>query len=316
MAFRDLFSLLFSMTISLTACDLFSSRPVFDGQMAFQNLEKQCSFGPRNPGSKGHAACLSYLTDELKKYCHTVTHQKFNYTDKRDTTKSFEGTNVIASLNVSPEIKERILICAHWDTRPWADKDPVAANRQTPILGANDGASGVAVILELARILKNNPPEVGVDFILFDLEDYGDQGWEKDPEHLNSYCIGSKYYASQNKKYFPKFGILLDMIGDKNLDLPIEYHSFNSIAKETVLSVWDIAKSMDKPAFREAVEPAIYDDHIPLLEIGMKVINIIDFSYPDATNRFHHSTHDIPANCSAESLQQVGDVLVEVIYSQ
>ena len=297
--------------LSLTACGLFDRSPVFDGQQAFRFLEQQCDLGPRYPGSEAHQQCLQFLTDTLKKYCDRVSQQTFTYVDKKDTSRVYEGTNIIASLNLNPRKKERVLVCAHWDTRPWADADRIPANRDKPILGANDGASGVAVILELARIMSAEPPDIGVDFILFDLEDLGESGWEQHPDSLNPYCIGSKHFAANNEKYFPKYGILLDMIGDKNLDLPIEYHSYHSIAREVAVKVWDVAEALEKPAFRQAVEPAIYDDHIPLIEIGIKCINIIDFTYPH-----HHTLGDTVDKCSAQSLQQVGDVLVKLIYSE
>jgi Zn-dependent M28 family amino/carboxypeptidase len=291
------------------------TKPPFDGKSAMQYLERQCSFGPRNPNSEGHQKCLAYLTDELKKYCDRVDHQNFTYVDKRDSSIKLNGTNIIASINLQPKSKKRVLLCAHWDTRPWADKDPDSTNHNKPILGANDGASGVAVLLEIAKIIKENPLDIGVDIILWDLEDYGEHNAELFPDSLNPYCIGSDYFARNNKTYWPTYGILLDMIGDKNLDVPIEKNSYNR-AKEIVSKVWDKAKKLEKPAFRTSIETDIFDDHIPLLRIGIPCINIIDFNYPDASNRYHHTMADTPDKCSAESLQQVGDVLVEVLYSE
>jgi hypothetical protein len=291
------------------------AKPPFDGKSAMQYLETQCSFGPRNPNSEGHQKCLEFLTEELKKFCDRVDHQKFVYTDKKDTTLKLYGTNIIASINLQPKEKKRVLLCAHWDTRPWADKDPDSSNHYKPILGANDGASGVAVLLEIAKTIKQNPLDIGVDIILWDLEDYGEHNAELYPDSLNPYCIGSEYFAKNNKNYWPAYGILVDMIGDKNLDIPIERNSYNR-AKEIVNKVWDKAKKLEKAAFRTSIETDIFDDHIPLLGIGIPCINIIDFSYPDAANRFHHTLADTPDKCSAESLQQVGDVLIEVLYSE
>jgi Zn-dependent M28 family amino/carboxypeptidase len=295
----------------LTSC----AKPPFDGKSAMLYLEKQCSFGPRNPNSEGHQKCLAYLTDELKKYCDRVDHQNFTYVDKRDSSIKLNGTNIIASINLQPKSKKRVLLCAHWDTRPWADKDPDSTNHNKPILGANDGASGVAVLLEIAKIIKENPLDIGVDIILWDLEDYGEHNADLFPDSLNPYCIGSDYFAKNNKTYWPTYGILLDMIGDKNLDVPIEKNSYNR-AKDIVTKVWDKAKKLEKPAFRTSIETDIFDDHIPLLRIGIPCINIIDFNYPDASNRYHHTMADTPDKCSVESLQQVGDVLVEVLYSE
>lgn len=313
MVYRTLILIVFFMQLnSVTSCDLFKPKPVFDGDSAMRYLEKQCSFGPRNPGSEGHRQCLEYLTEELKKYCDNVSQQHFSYTDKRDTALKFQGTNLIASINLQPKSKKRVLLCAHWDTRPWADKDPLKENRDKPILGANDGASGVAVLLEMARVIKQQPPDIGIDIILFDIEDYGEHNAELYPDSLNPYCIGSQYFAKHNTSYFPIYGILLDMVGSKNLDLPIEGFSYQN-GKDIVNKVWDTAKKLEKPAFRKSIEQSIYDDHVPLQQIGIPCIDIIDMSYFDT---YHHTLADTPDKCSAESLKQVGDVLVEVLYNE
>ncbi|MBL7996636.1 M28 family peptidase [bacterium] len=307
----------FYLLVFLTFLPMLAScaKPPFDGDSAMRYLEKQCSFGPRNPNSEGHKQCLQFLTEELRKYCDRVDHQNFVYIDKKDTSVKLHGTNIIASINLQPKTKKRVLLSAHWDTRPWADKDPDSTNRDKPILGANDGASGVAVLLEIAKIIKENPLDIGVDIILWDLEDYGEHNGELYPDSLNPYCIGSDYFAKNNKTYWPAYGILLDMVGDKNLDIPIEKNSYNQ-AKDVVNKVWDKAKKLEKPAFRTSIEADVFDDHIPLLRIGIPCINIIDFNYPDASNRYHHTLSDTPDKCSAESLQQIGDVLVEVLYSE
>jgi glutaminyl-peptide cyclotransferase len=296
-------------------CGWFTKTPAFDADHGFQYLEKQCSFGPRNPGSRGHQECLDYITAELKKSCDNVSLQTFSYTDKRDTSKKFTGTNIIASINLQPKNKKRVMLCAHWDTRPWADRDPDPDNHDKPILGANDGASGVAVLLEITRSIKTQPLDIGVDIVLFDLEDYGEHGSDLFPDSLNGFCIGSKYFATQNKNYWPTYGILLDMIGDKQLDLPIEGTSYQK-AKPVVNKVWETAKKLQKPAFRMAVEEYVYDDHIPLLDIGIPCIDIIDFSYPDDRNSYWHTMQDTPDKCSAESLKQIGDVLLNVLYNE
>ncbi len=301
--------------LALTFVSCHTVRPEFDALSSFAYLKKQCDFGPRNPNSKGHDDCENYLISELQKYCDRVDVQKFIYTDKKDTNRKYNGSNIIASTNLQPKTKKRILLCAHWDTRPWADKDPNPENHDQPIVGANDGASGVAVLLEIARLIKTQPVDIGVDFILFDLEDMGDHNWELHADSLNPYCIGSDYFAKNNKTYFPTYAILLDMVGDKNLDLPIEQNSYAQ-AKDVVNKVWDTAKKLGKPAFRKAVEGSVYDDHIALLRIGIPAIDIIDFDYPDDSNRFHHTLADTPEKCSPESLKQVGDVLLEVIYNE
>ncbi len=306
---------IFTVLACATSCDWFRSYPQFDAEKAFAHLEKQCSFGPRNPNSDGHRKCLNYMTEELKKYSEHVRHQTFIYRDKKDTSIVLNGANVIASFNLKPKKQKRIMLCAHWDTRPWAEKDPIPENRSKPILGANDGASGVAVLLEIARLLHQQPPDIGVDLVLFDIEDYGDQGYESNPDSLNPYCIGSEYFAKNNKNYFPEYAILLDMIGDKQLDLPIEGHSFQN-AKQVVNKVWDKAKDLGKKAFRKSVEDYIIDDHIPLQKIGIPAIVLIDFNYPDDRHSYWHTHQDTPDKCSPESLKEVGDVIIRVIYDE
>ncbi len=305
--------ILVTVTWLLPSCKWFVQRPTFDGESAMRYLVRQCEFGPRNPGSRGHAECLNYLTGELEKYCERVTHQTFEYKDKRDTTLVFQGTNIFASINL--QHKRRVALTAHWDTRPWADHDPDSSRRREPILGANDGASGVAILLEIARLLHDIPPPIGVDIILFDLEDYGESRFELFPDSLNPYCIGSEYFAKHNSTYFPEWAVNIDLVGDAQLDLPIEHYSYQN-HKEIVNKVWNAAKDLKKPAFRVAIEEAIFDDHIPLQRIGIPAINIIDFNYPDDSHRYWHTLQDTPDKCSPESLKQVGDVLIEVIFNE
>jgi len=283
-----------------------SSIPKFSGAEAFSFLSAQTAFGPRNPGSMGHGACLQYLSSALSPLADTLWLQKFHH-DGYDG-QSLSLTNVVASFNV--KAATRILLCAHWDTRPRAENDPDKSRRNEPILGANDGASGVAVLLELGRLLKSTPPSVGVDIVLFDGEDYGKEG-----DH-QSYFLGARYFASAKQaSYNPRFGILLDMVGDKFLDLPKEQYSVQ-YAPDVVDLVWNAAASLGIGQFHDEPGEEVLDDHIPLNEAGVKTIDIIDFNYPDPTNRFWHSHQDIPANCSAESLEAVGTVITKVVYSQ
>ena len=176
-----------------------SSPPEFDGKEAFGYLMEQCEIGPRNPGSEGHRECKKYLLDKLGRYTNLVKTQEFVYQDTSQDTR-LELTNIIASFY--PEKTQRVLLCAHWDTRPFADRDPDSSLREKPILGANDGASGVAVLLEIAGIISQKRPKWGVDIILFDGEDYGPEG------ELDKFCLGSKYFAKNKGEYRPKFGIL------------------------------------------------------------------------------------------------------------
>lgn len=305
----------FFLALLSTACGWFKSYPEFDGATAFAYLETQCAFGPRNPNSEGHRRCKDYLIEELKKYADQVKTQDFTYRDKKDTSTILYGTNILASFNLKPKKPKRVMMCAHWDTRPWAERDSDPDKRHQPILGANDGASGVAVLLELARLFRQQPPDIGVDIVLFDLEDYGDHGYEQKPDSLNPYCIGSEYFARNNTNYFPSYAILLDMVGDRMLDLPIEGHSYQN-AKMVVNKVWDTAKKLDKKSFRKSVEDYIIDDHLPLQKIGIPAIVIIDFNYPDDRHHYWHTHQDTPDKCSPESLKEVGDVLIRILYDE
>jgi Zn-dependent M28 family amino/carboxypeptidase len=217
-------------------------------------------------------------------------------------------TNIIASFR--PKDPARILLCAHWDTRPRAEQDETRSRRNDPIPGANDGASGVAVLMEVAGLLKNIPPSIGVDIVLFDGEDYGKEG-----DHA-SYLLGSRYFAEhKGGDYIPRFGILLDMVGDKFLELPRERYSLR-YAPDVVAMVWKTAASLGVQQFHDETGEEIMDDHLPLNEAGIQTIDIIDFNYPDPTNRYWHTHQDTPEHCSAESLEAVGVVITSVVYAQ
>ena len=280
--------------------------PQFDEQKAFSYLEKQCEFGPRNPGSDGAKKCLVYLEEELSKYADKVVRQPFQHFDKR-TEKTYLMTNLIASFNANES--GRILLAAHWDTRPMADHDPDPNKRNTPILGANDGASGVAVLLEIARNLAVKSPDIGVDIILFDGEDFGDEG------DLDEYFLGSRVFAENAKNYKPRFGILLDMIGDEQLSIPVEGYS-NDYLPHIVEKVWTTAESLGENVFEQRRGIYIEDDHKMLIQKGIPCINIIDFAYPDESHRYWHTLEDTPDKCSPESLGSVGRVILNVIYNE
>ena len=278
--------------------------PRFDGKKAFEQLVAQTKFGPRVANARAHQQCRDYLESELLKYADTVSLQPFTHTGYDGKTLRF--TNVIAAFNI--HAFKYIVLCAHWDSRPWADQDTNPKNRTKPILGANDGASGVAVLLEIGRLLKENPPPVGVDMILFDGEDYG-------KEHdLDNFLLGSKYYAKHKPPEFnPQFGILLDMVGDAQLEIPKERNSM-TLAPDIVKMIWSTALEVGSTAFIDAEGDALTDDHIPMNQAGIKTVDIIDFNYPDQSNRYWHTVQDTPDKCSPESLEEVGKVLMHVIY--
>ncbi len=275
----------------------------FDGHRAYEYLKQQVAFGPRNPGSEGHQRCRQFLVRELSRFAARVQEQPFmHYDEVRGLSLTL--TNIIARFN--PGVEPRILLCAHWDTRPMADRDPEKTNRKKPIPGANDGASGVAVLLEIARQLSQNPPAIGVDIVLFDGEDYGREG------HLEEYFLGSRHFVKNNKGFFPRYAILLDMVGDAQLELPIEAYSAQ-YAPDVVEKVWGLAAELGIPQFVYESGIHVNDDHVILNQGGIPTINIIDFAYPDQSHRYWHTLEDTPDKCSPASLQAVGEVLMELI---
>jgi len=277
--------------------------PPFDGQTAYDELLKQCSFGPRNPGGNGHRACGEYLQSRLRESVDQVEVQRFWHRDPRANPGDFlEFTNYIGIVN--PKEERRVLLAAHWDTRPRADRDPDSANREKPILGANDGASGVAVLLQLAKMFKKQRPKVGVDIVFFDGEDFGREG------ELNEYFLGSQFFAGKLGSYRPEYGILLDMIGDRDLAIPLESNSLRA-APQVMEKIWKAARLLRVEAFRQERGMAIADDHLPLLAAGIPMVDLIDFDYS-----FWHTLKDTPEATSPGSLAAVGRVVAQVVYSE
>lgn len=289
-------------------------RPTFDGVRALEYVERQVAFGPRVPGTEAHRLTRDFLVQTLSQSADQVGVQRFSYTDRHDSAKSYEGSNIIASFNMGSQFRERVMLAAHWDSRPTADKDPVEANRLLPVPGANDGASGVAVLLELAGLLKEIPPDIGVDIVLFDLEDLGDEMDEEVEDTSavrNPFSIGSEAFATANPDYRPSFGIVLDMVCDQNLRIPREANSM-AAARPIVDKVWRAARRAGANAFLNESGQAVMDDHIPFLRRGIRVIDIIHQPFPS----YWHTIGDTPDKCSAQSLGEVGQVVVEVLYSE
>jgi len=274
--------------------------PHFDADNAFLYLEKQCAFGPRIPGSAAHQQCRDYLVSTLQLYADQVTTQPFMFTFGKPA-KSVTATNIIAAFQ--PQKRDRILLCAHWDTRPWADMDKDPKNHNQPVIGANDGASGVAVLLEIAKILHSQKPEIGIDIVLFDAEDAGEYNVDE------SWAQGSAAFVRQYRgKLTPRYGILLDMIGDADLNVYKEGFS-NEYAKPIVDLVWQQAAALGIREFIPEVRHIVTDDHLAFLKAGIPCIDIIDFDYP-----WWHTIHDTPDKCSPASLGKIGAVLVHLIY--
>jgi len=283
------------------------SGPDFDEDHAFEYLVAQCDFGPRNPGSEGYYACLDFIINELDQSADDIILQDFRYREQR-YRKRYDLQNIIARYN--PDASFQTIISAHWDTRPWADQEDNRRDRNQPIIGANDGASGVAVLLELAKIMGETPPPIGVNLVFFDGEDLGVPGENE------TYCQGSRYFAKNLPIPRPDEAINLDMVGDKQLHIPVEKYSLE-YNPNLVRYLWGRADDMGLDAFDITPQYAIYDDHVPLHEIaGIPAINLIDFKYPNPYANFWHTMNDVPENCSAESLEQVGKLMVDYIYNR
>lgn len=271
--------------------------PRFDGEAAMELLKKQCTFGPRVPGTPAHTKTRDFLVATLKQYTPDVRIQSFPH---REGNRVLTMSNVVAVFGNEKE--PGILLCAHWDSRPFADKEKDPQRARSPILGANDGASGVAVLLEIARQFHAVPPPIPVVIVLFDGED-----WGKTSETM---FLGSRYYAKHPLPWKPRYGILLDMVGDKDLQLPKEKGSLR-FAPQLVSLLWGIAATMGIAEFQQRVGYEILDDHVFLSEAGIPCVNIIDFDYPS-----WHTLEDTPEKCSAASLQKVGDVLLRFLYTR
>jgi hypothetical protein len=274
--------------------------PPFSADAAFEHVRKQVEFGPRVSGMPGHAQQLQWMTDYLRARADTVILQNFTHTAST-SRKTLEMTNVWARFN--PEIADRVLLIAHWDTRPTADNESNDDARKQPIAGANDGASGTAVLLEIANILKTTKPSIGVDLLFVDGEDYG-------PSEPDMY-LGAKYFAANAGSYRPLYGVLVDMIADKTPRYQIEDHS-DQMAPEVVQRVWNLAHELGYGAhFPRSHQGAVGDDHVPLNKAGIRTANIID-----CCDHPWHTLDDNLDNVSPQGLGVVGNVLLELIFRE
>jgi len=294
-----LIALCFTVTLFFSSCHS-QVIPEFNQNNAYNFLKKQCDFGARVPGTEAHKKCKNYLVETLRKYTRQVTEQPFQ-TRIKSNQSPVTCYNIIANFNT--ENSRRILLCAHWDTRPWADRDPNPANHNKPVMGASDGASGVAVLLEIARVINILKPKYGIDIVLFDAEDFGSYG------NNDSWALGSKYFAqTMASRYQPEYGVLLDLIGDADQQLYIEHNSYQ-YARDIVDIIWNKAQDLGISEFIPELKHDVYDDHLNLLQAGIQCIDIIDFDY-----EYWHTIEDTPDKCSPQSLGNVGKVLVELLY--
>ena len=276
----------------------------FDAERAYDDLVAQCDLGSREPNSAGARAALQMYRTILEPLADDFQLQNFQLADPYGDGQ-LDLTNVIARFQ--PQKTNRIILCAHWDTRPRAEYDPVAPEQA--IIGANDGASGVAILLEIARQLKDEPANLGIDIILFDGEDYGK------PRDLQYYLLGSRYYVDHALKPVAQQVILLDMVGDAELQLKIDPVSYRS-APRVIEEIWALGAELGYDHFKLELGSAMYDDHVPFIEKGIPAIDIIDFEYPGPDNEFWHTHNDTPDKCSAESLEVVGNTLISWLYQQ
>ena len=307
---KQLMILLVGITLVTGSAAIAQQIPYFDGHQAFDLLEKQVAFGPRYPNSPGHKAMEefleSYLTARADKLeIHRVT---LNHPYKGG---KMPVVNYIARFNLV--LQDRILLLAHYDTREIADQETDIKKMALPILGANDGASGVAILLTIADILSRESPAIGVDLLFVDAEDIGRAG------DTRYFSMGTKAFIPVMTKYLggvrPRYAVLLDMVGDAELRLPVEPNSWNN-ARNEVNKIWNLAADLGYTQFVFEMGETVYDDHIPFHEAGIPAVDIIDFDYPNDTTNYWHTLEDTPDKCSPERLEVVGSVITALICTE
>jgi Zn-dependent M28 family amino/carboxypeptidase len=293
-----------------------STSAEFDAASAYGFVKAQVDFGPRVPGTKAHDACADWYVKTLKQWTPDVHVQEFSA--RAYDGRPLEGKNIIASFNAAAA--DRILLCAHWDSRPFADHDPDPANRYKPILGTNDGASGVGVLLEVARCLSLRKPAVGVDILLLDLEDFGEHANWSGPVKEDSWGLGSQYWAKSPYPagYRARFGILLDMVGDRAATFPMEGTSMH-FAPAVVKKVWAAARALGfSRYFVDTESDPLIDDNLYINRYaGIPTIDIID--YDGRRGGFPASWHtlgDTLDKIDKNTLAAVGKTVLAVIYQE
>ena len=297
----------------------------FNADSAYEFCAAQCAFGPRTMNSTAHEQCAQWIQQKFEQYGYQVTLQKADLKGYDGTV--LKSTNIIAtapvrSVATQSQPAPRIFICAHWDSRPWADNDPDEANWRKPVMAANDGASGVAVMLELARMLQQNDSiRLAVDFICFDAEDWGVPQWEEDI-NSDSWALGAQYWAASDeaKSKTYQYAILLDMVGGQGARFYREYYSMR-YARNIVERVWQAANTAGYGSiFPYKDGGGVTDDHVPVNEkAGIPCIDIINH-YPDCEQSSFgptwHTVSDDMQHIDRNTLQAVGQTLVQLIYSE
>jgi glutaminyl-peptide cyclotransferase len=291
--------------------------PDFNADSTYIYLQEQCDFGPRTMNSVAHDKCEKWIIQKFEQYGCKVTTQKATLNGYDGTP--LRSTNIMASYN--PKATTRIMFCAHWDCRPWADNDPDSTNWHKPIVAANDAASGVGVMIELARILKGSGLELGVDFICFDAEDYGTPQWFEGEDPGDTWALGAQYFANNLPEgYAPRYGILLDMVGGVGAKFYREGMSMQ-YAPAIVKKVWNAARQVGYGSYFPKDDGGmITDDHIPVNQTAnIPCIDVIPY-YPDcAQSSFGPTWHTIADNMDnidKNTLKAVGQTMVQVLFTE
>lgn len=292
--------------------------PAFSADSAYAFTKAQCDFGPRPMNTEAHDRCGRWIADKFRQYGCEVSIQ-------RADVKGYDGTllksqNIIARCR--PELTERVLLCAHWDSRPWADNDPDSANWHKPILAANDAASGVAVMLEIARLIQRDTTlRVGVDFVCFDAEDWGTPQWAQSEGSDDSWALGAQYFAAHLPQGFRvRYGLLLDMVGGQGARFYQEGIS-KQYAGEVVKKVWRAARKAGYGGYFPRQDGGmITDDHVPLNEVAqIPTVDIIAY-YPDCQQSSFgptwHTVNDNMEHIDPAVLKAVGQTVVQVLYTE
>lgn len=273
--------------------------PAFDGREAQRWIERQCALGPRVPGTVAHTRWIRTVTAYLDSLGVQVRREEFRRPSPL-SSDTLRLTNLVASIH--PGMHPRLLLGAHWDSRPWADEDPDSAMRRLPVPGANDGASGVAVLLVLARMMRENPPPLGVDLAFFDMEDMGRSG------HPEEYCQGSRHMAANWPGALPDWVVVLDMVGSESAQFGRESYSFQQ-APDLVDLLFRLAGEKGYREWNPESEYAVVDDHLSFQAIGVPAVDVIGFNDPN-----WHTRRDDPRGTSADRLGRVGTVMAELAW--
>jgi hypothetical protein len=291
--------------------------PAFVADSAYAYTAAQVAFGPRTMGSQAHEACADYLEQMLASFGAKVYRQQFEATLYNG--ERYPAVNLIGAFN--PEARKRVMLCSHWDSRPWADNDPDEKNHHTPILGANDGASGVGVLLEMARQMQQQAPEIGVDLIFFDAEDAGVPQFESYGDE-DTWCLGSQFWARRPHVpgYNARFGVLLDMVGGSGATFLQEGYS-KEYASAAMKKIWKMADRLGYGNYFPSKNGGyVTDDHVPVNQVAkipcVDIIPCYEHCEQSSFGPYWHTVDDTMGHIDKATLQAVGQTLMEVIYNE